>query len=509
MDKMKRHLLMMAVLIPAVFIVSCEKNMMDRGVYISDDTVYFTAASGDKKLTVFNAEGMELSISNESEDWFSAGCADSYITISVSENASGEERRGILTFLCGTAEFTVEICQFGIASDFSSLPEELRVGCVSSRLAIGYVNTLLELSYSCDVDWMDVSVNDEFIVFAEFETNTTGIERTGTITLTDGVNGASVHVTQDGEGTPEVSYSYICTPDELEYTLSIDVEYVDNASDYRLLVLNPSGFSRSDEELYERLVTGGNEDYVFSNDNESSDGYITFYGFDIDQEFQVCIVAVGQSGEYGELLRQTHVIKDTEAGDGIEDYRSWIGKWHVSGADGIHGWDITIDRAVINKVLYMQGWDDIYGDFRIPVYFDEETGGLVFKSAFISYATSGGRPCDVYFLALYNMTTAVDMKIATDVGMVIAKADLGNGNSVSIYPEPVEVDGTLIMPESLGYVMQFYSGYETVSQFWEIPKFPLSLVRTGNMPDAKRKTSSLICGEKNIKEYSVIKSIKY
>lgn len=483
------------VLVCALLSVSCEKESV-QGTYIAEDAVYFTYASGTKVLTVFNSGDQAIDVVSLSDDWFSAVGGQGCISIAVEEN-SGDMRTGSLSFVCGADEFEVEVCQFGEESDFSSLPEEITVECMASRLAIGYVNTVREISSSCDVDWITVTVDEENVIFAGFLTNETGQERTGNITISDGVSEANVHVVQKKEGEPEVTYSYICAPEGLEYTLSIDVEYVSNASDYRMLVLNPSGFSRSDDELYERLVSGGNESYVFSNDNESPDGYITFYGFEIDQEFQVCIVAVSPSGEFGELVRQTHVIKDTEAGDGTEEYRSWIGEWKVTGPDGLHGWDITIDRAVIDQVLYMQGWDGVFGNFKVPVYFDSETGGLIFESAFVSYATSGGRPCDVYFMAFYDMTTADDMKIATEVGNVIASAAWSRDASTSILPEAIDVEGASVTPESMGYVMQFYSGYETVSQFWEMPEFPLSLVRTGDISDVIQETGPLNANEED------------
>lgn len=501
-----RLLFIFQLLAVALLAVSCVKTSVS-GTYIAEDSVYFTSASGTKVLTVFNSGGQSISVSSVSDDWFSATAEDDGILISVEEN-TGETRTGSLSFSCGNAGFEVEVCQFGPESDFSSLPEEITVEAIASRRAIGYVNTDRTLYSSCDVDWIEVTIDDESVIFAEFSTNETGEERTGNITISDGVNEAHVRVIQEKEGDPEVTYSYICTPDGLGYTLSIDVDYVVNASDYRLLVLNPSGFSRSDEELYERLLAGGNENYVFSNDNESPDGYITFYGFDIDQEFQICIVAVSASGEFGELVRQTHVIKDSESGDGSEAYRSWIGEWKVTGQGGLQSWDITIDRAVINKAFYMQGWDGIFGNFKVPVYFDYESGDLSFESAFISYATSGGRPCDVFFLALYDMSTADNMKIATDEGQVIASAAWSRNASTSILPEEINVDGAAVVPEALGFVMQFYSGYETVSQFWEIPQFPLSLVRTGDITDVSRNVASLNVTENEAEnEFAIIKNI--
>lgn len=502
-EEMKRKLpFIFSALISAILAVSCGKVSMQE-TYIAEDSVYFTSASGTKVLTVFNSGEQSINVVNVSDDWFSAAVVQAGVSVSVEENP-GDMRTGSLSFICGTKEFEVEICQFAEESDFSSLPEEITVEAVASRRAIGYVNTGRTLSSSCDVDWIDVTIEDGSVIFAEFSTNDTGTERIGTITISDGTGEAHVRVVQEKEGDPEVSYSYVCTPEGLGYKLSIDVDYVVNASDYRLLVLNPSGFSRTDDELYERLVSGGNENYVFSNDNESPDGYITFYGFEIDQEFQICIVAVSSSGEFGELVRQTHVVKDSQAGDGSDAYRSWIGEWKVSSQDGLRGWDITIGRAVIDRVLYMQGWDGIFGNFKVPVYFDNETGDLSFESAFISYATSGGRPCDVYFLAFYDMTTADNMKIATDEGQVIASAEWSSDASTSILPEVIDVDGTAVTPESMGYVMQFYSGYETVSQFWKIPGFPLSLVRTGGMSSVSRGSASLNVTEKN-EEFAIIK----
>lgn len=457
--------------------VSCSESPVQEPPYITDDTVYFTPQQGSKLVTVFNAGDSEIAVSDVSADWFDAGGQAGAVSVSVDENASASNRTGTFTVVCGDEHFTVTVVQFGTSPDFSSLPDRIDVECSASRIAVGYVVSASELEVTSDSDWVEVSMNDESIIFADIQANELEQERTAVITVSDGDSKAEVRIVQQRAGIPEVSYTFECLPDELSYKLCIDVEYLNGAVDYRMLVLNPSGFSRTDDELYQRLITGGTGDYVFSNDNEGPDGKITFYGFEIGQEFQICVVGVNAAGEFGSMDRKTHTVTDAVSGDGSDKYNSWLGEWKAVGKDGSKYWELIFRSCIVDEVLYMQGWDNIYGEFYTPVYFDKETGNLSFMSAFISYATSGGRPCNVYFLPMYNMTSEEEISFITDTEKLIASASWVESGPVTIVPEDVETASGTVTPEAIGYVSHFSTGYETVSQFQKIPLLPMKMER--------------------------------
>lgn len=457
--------------------VSCSETPVQEPPYITDNTVYFTPEQGSKLVTVYNAGDSEITVSDASADWFSAGPQAGSVSVSVDANASAENRTGTFNIDCGDGHFAVTVVQFGSSPDFSSLPETIEVECSASRIAVGYVVSATELELTSDSDWVSVSMNEESIIFADIQANQLEQERTAVITVSDGDSKAEVRIVQQRAGIPQVSYTFECLPDELSYKLSIDVEYLNGAVDYRMLVLNPSGFSRTDDELYQRLITGGTGDYVFSNDNEGPDGTITFYGFEIGQEFQICVVGVNAAGEFGDLDRRTHTVTDAVSGNGSDKYNSWLGEWKAVGDDGSNYWELIFKRCIIDEVLFMQGWDNIYGEFYTPVYFDKETGNLSFVSAFISYATSGGRPCNVYFLPMYNMTSAEDICFVTDTEKLIATAEWKESGPITILPEDVETADGTITPEAIGYVSHFSTGYETVAQFQKIPLLPIKMER--------------------------------
>lgn len=476
--KMKRNHIssLLAGVVILFLAAACGKEAANE-VYLADDTVYFTPSQGSKTVTVFNAGDSGIEVTGVSDAWFGASAHRGEVVVTVDENLSSQGRNGTFSLVCGTRNFTVKVVQFGTSPDFSSLPDEISVECSASRVAVGYVVSATELELSSDADWLTVWMDEESIIFADVQTNELPKERIAHITVSDGDSEAVVTVVQDPAGLPEVSYTFQCLPDGLSYKLSIDVSYKNGAVDYRVLVLNPSGFGRTDEELYHRLVTGTIGDYVFSNDNETPDGKITFLGFDIDQQFQICIVAVSATGEFGTLDRQTHTIKDSVSGEGTDKYNFWLGDWKATGKDGSKSWELVFLKGVIDEVLFMQGWDNIYGNFKTPVYFDKATGNLTFKSAFISYATSGGRPCNVYFLPIYNMTAADDISFVTTTGDQIATARWSQSGDIVIEPSEVQASDGTIVPEALGYVSQFSTGYETVSQFAKIPLLPMKLER--------------------------------
>ena len=478
---MNKKILYLMFLLSGLIFQSCERE--EAAVpYITDDTVYFTADAGSKSLTVFNAGDNVLSVSPVSEDWCKASVDGDVVVIEVSANTDENQRNVSLEIVCGNESLTVEVVQFAAGdTPDDALPKEIPVDCGISRIAIGYVESLSGLSVDSDVDWIDPFVEKGTVIMADIAANTENNSRTGAITVYDGEDFyAVVHIIQEKYSDPKVSYTYECYPQGLEYLLAVDVEYLSNATDYRMLIINPSGFNRPDSEIYERLTTGTTADYVFSRDDEDSEGKIVFGGFELGQEFQVCIVAESSLGTFGAMTRETHVIEDSVSGEGSQEYNSWIGEWSITGSNAGAKWNISISAAVVDEIFYMQGWDGIWGNFKVPLYFDSETGALSFRSTYVSNATTGtGRPCDLYFFAMYDMTPAADTKIAAQTGDEIARAEYGENGSTVITAVPFMFEGSSVTPDGMGYVGQYSTGYEIVSDIVLIPRFPMSMVRTG------------------------------
>lgn len=467
-----------------ISLLSCGKEEVS-APYVTDTTVYFTSEASSKSLTVFNAGDSPVIVPEFEADWCAVSVNDDTVVMEVTENNTAEQRDLSFTVTCGPESFDITVIQFAPApAEGSSLPQEVYVGCGAGRTVIGYVEADGEITVSSDADWVSPYVEQGAIIMADVEANPDGNSRACAVTVYDGgAVYAVVHIIQDEYSDPQVSYVCECYPMGLEYVLAVDVEYVVNASDYRMLVLYPSGFNRSDNEIYERLTTGGVADYVFSEDDEDAQGRIVFAGFDLGQEYQVCIVPVSPDGRFGALVRETHIVEDSIAGDGTEMYNSWIGDWRVTGANsGSAWWDISISPAVVDEILFMQGWDGIYGTFKVPVYFDKETGALSFESVYVSYAATGtGRPCELYFMAMYDMVPATDMKMAAEVGYQMAKAEWSANGSTTIAPVPFMYQGESVTPGGMGYVALYSTGYEVVSDYVLIPQFPMSLVRTGDL----------------------------
>lgn len=77
------------------------------------------------------------------------------------------------------------------------------------------------------------------------------------------------------------------------------------------------------------------------------------------------------------------------------------------------------------------------------------------------------------------MTPAADTKIAAQTGDEIARAEYGENGSTVITAVPFMFEGSSVTPDGMGYVSQYSTGYEIVSDIVLIPRFPMSMVRTG------------------------------
>lgn len=177
-------------------------TLSQEGISIGDlpGTLEFSSYESTQEVEI-NTEATWTAITN-SGDWISVSPAQQtgpeLLKISVTENTSEDERKGVVTVIVGTGRYKINIVQRGKTFSVdctdqipSAMPTTIRVSITSG----------VNWAVSSDVDWLvpgkDSGMNDEFVIDVKY--NPLISSRTGNITFTpDGAENVKLVFIQPG-----------------------------------------------------------------------------------------------------------------------------------------------------------------------------------------------------------------------------------------------------------------------------------------------------------------------
>ena len=181
---------------------------------VSPDPVEVASGSGTATFNIGTTSFTSWSVS-ENSDWFdvspSSGSGDQVVTITYEENTSTSSRSGNITVSSsGIDSKSISVTQTGVNSALTVSPvnQDVSSGAGSTTFTI---SSNISWTASDDADWLSISPtsgSNNGTLTVNFTENTSGSERTGTITISGSdVGSQSVTVTQAGSPTLSVSPS--------------------------------------------------------------------------------------------------------------------------------------------------------------------------------------------------------------------------------------------------------------------------------------------------------------
>jgi hypothetical protein len=119
------------------------------------------------------------------------------------------------------------------------------------------------------------------------------------------------------------------------------------------------------------------------------------------------MIGIDLDGELNGLYQTLQFTIEQEVASA--EYNRWLGTWTVSDA-GEALFDIEIIPSENNMWYYMAGWEssnifdfDTYDPALMPeLYFDKETGKMVFISQYVNSMVSGSETVDFYFTGTFT-----------------------------------------------------------------------------------------------------------
>jgi transcriptional regulator with XRE-family HTH domain len=120
------------------------------------------------------------------------------------------------------------------------------------------------------------------------------------------------------------------------------------------------------------------------------------------------MIGIDSDGELSGLYQLLQFTVEQEVASA--EYNRWLGTWMVSDKNGEPLFEIQIIPSENNMWYYMAGWEssnvfgfDTYDPALMPeLYFDKETGKMLFISQYVNSMVSGSETVDFYFTGTFT-----------------------------------------------------------------------------------------------------------
>lgn len=167
------------------------------GVTISDDQVVLNAGSGSSTITASVTVG-GLTCSTPSASWVKASYSGGKVTITVTENTTGEERKASFKVMCSNNNNVYKTVNVKQKPHFVTLDSSSHEFSAAAGTKTVYVTTGAG-SFEVDnrIPWLSVEESSGYITLSA-QANTSTNPRSGTFTVTSGGKKAEFAVSQKG-----------------------------------------------------------------------------------------------------------------------------------------------------------------------------------------------------------------------------------------------------------------------------------------------------------------------
>ena len=171
-------------------------------------TLEFPAAGGQETIEVAGATGtVEASADAE---WCTVSVNATRVIVDVQVNDTEAQRNATITISFKGATTTVSVTQAGATIDFSGLLSEVEAGIAAKTVSLGTIVSNVEPEITADVDWItNPLVSEQGEVTVDVAANTTGVTRSGVVTVAVGSVTQDVTVLQTNELGLSLSHEVI------------------------------------------------------------------------------------------------------------------------------------------------------------------------------------------------------------------------------------------------------------------------------------------------------------
>ncbi len=167
----------------------------------------YDGGSGEIKYSVKNDDGVsEVSCANSGDSWLTTTIDIDVIHYSSKKNTTGSERSAIVKVIYGNQSFEVVVTQPAAPVGFTlNSSDSIKLSADGGSAKIKYTITNPvdgeSVKYATDAKWLTLKPNDG-VVSCTAQANTTGKERSATVTLTYCDQSVKVNISQDSSTPP-------------------------------------------------------------------------------------------------------------------------------------------------------------------------------------------------------------------------------------------------------------------------------------------------------------------
>ena len=194
------------------------------------------------------------------------------------------------------------------------------------------------------------------------------------------------------------------------------------------------------------------------------------------------MIGIDSDGELSGLYQLLQFTVEQEVASA--EYNRWLGTWMVSDKNGEPLFEIQIIPSENNMWYYMAGWEssnvfgfDTYDPALMPeLYFDKETGKMLFISQYVNSMVSGSETVDFYFTGTftYGNTYVLGDQV---LNLRMAESTFVNStySEAAISSLTFQNNGMEFPIESICYM--YYNGSQLGSISLATPTLPLTMTK--------------------------------
>ncbi len=194
------------------------------------------------------------------------------------------------------------------------------------------------------------------------------------------------------------------------------------------------------------------------------------------------MIGIDSDGELSGLYQLLQFTVEQEVASA--EYNRWLGTWMVSDKNGEPLFEIQIIPSENNMWYYMGGWEstniyqfDTYDPALMPeLFFDKETGKMLFISQYVNTMVSGSETMDFYFTGTftYGNTYVLGDEV---LNLRMAESSFVNSSYSEAMITALDfINSGMSFPiESICYM--YYNGSQPGAISMAVPTLPLTMTK--------------------------------
>lgn len=195
-------------------------------------------------------------------------------------------------------------------------------------------------------------------------------------------------------------------------------------------------------------------------------------------DWVVFMIGVDRDGELSGYYQQFSLTVTPE--EPSAEFEKWLGNWKILDADGKEYFDITILTDEPNMWYYMLGWEnnnyqnlDTFGsEMMVEVFFDKNSGDMVFVNQYVNSIVTEREMLDYYFTASFSYYPKNYVVPKEAINQKLAQATMTSSDSAVVRGYPFSFMGLEFELNELLYTYYEDNGDTPITISHDLPNFP-------------------------------------